>query len=634
MRRFGLVEALLLFAIAVSVATYYSHLSQYATADQDSTLNRIGDYQRGSTVLINGSAVSFVTVGNLGYYVDAALKGSFQPNERVFGSLHYTPYLPYMLVQVTLCLALIFIIASLISRLIGPARDSGVLLFLFSSFVLLSFPLLKAEIKILKYDAISFLLSTLAVLLYLRYRQRSFELYYWASVFVAGFAFAEKETTLSILVLIVFHESLEIYLGSRSRWEALGRFLKTLVLSAVVYFAPVFILNPKLIFSLSQLREFAVIIADTYFKVLSWKLLGLAVLAFAFLLALRPSFIRRSAAVKAFLEEHRRSGFLLGLSVFVLLLSSAIFDQRNEVLGYRLLSEDMKRLISEKGYFVSPEMAGWSFTTLNESMALTALKALYNNLRSFFYVVPEVYLAFYVAPLLALLSTKEARSLPGHVTLLLSFAGLLLLAHTLIFALPEPKYNLQPFLFLIIGGLCLFGELLRNMSRRRIGVVAIGFLLLVPQFKAYPAYFGFQSVLRSAEVENADGLSMSKYPWVWPGWGETSYHCISYLSEQGIERARVAFDYLAPFYHEDTLMPVRLYEVCAQMDARKCIEKLQSEKIDFLIISKNMIYRDKMVNDILRLNRPKAVYVHEVGGVEYGWLFPVESLAQPATGGE
>jgi len=150
------VVAVLSVVIIASVGTYFSAPSQYPTADQSVTLDRLNGFLSNfrSIVPLEGSLVSHLVVALPGQSVKRTLDNFYSINDPIVLGIRYTRLLPFSLAQVVVSLGLIAFHCSLIVRL-GISKNARLSAFLFSLVVVSNFPMLKAVCKVLKCDALS-----------------------------------------------------------------------------------------------------------------------------------------------------------------------------------------------------------------------------------------------------------------------------------------------------------------------------------------------------------------------------------------------------------------------------------------------------------------------------------------------
>jgi hypothetical protein len=158
----GLVAATL-----VSIATYFWALSQYSTADQTATAKRLEAFVTNvrSIQLSDGSLISDLLVAYPAKWLDKALSHFYQLNDLIVWDIHFTPILPFTLVQVVVALLFMAYLAALVVRLALPGRWQPIP-FLLVLLVVMNFPMLKGIAKVLKYDIFSTLFAAIAILHY------------------------------------------------------------------------------------------------------------------------------------------------------------------------------------------------------------------------------------------------------------------------------------------------------------------------------------------------------------------------------------------------------------------------------------------------------------------------------------
>ena len=137
---------------------------------------------------------------------------------------------------------------------------------------------------------------------------------------------------------------------------------------------------------------------------------------------------------------------------------------------------------------------------------------------------------------------------------------------------------------------------------------------------------------------------MNKYNWwMWLGWGETTYPCFKYIDKTTTGTQKILLDYTPPFAENLRLQPrynpyfrqtyvdtsSRAYLKFDVNEFKGFINFYKNDsanKVDYLLISKNVANRGIIGNFIVKNYRDKAVFVDKIGGIEYGWLFKIEDL--------
>jgi hypothetical protein len=628
-------------AILVSIATYFSALSQYPTADQITTMKRLGAFLADvrSIQLSDGSLISQLLIAYPAHRLDQALAHSYQLNDLIVWDIHYTPLLPFALVQVVVALAFIAYLAALVVRLVSP-RGWHLTAFLFAVLVIMNFPMLKGIAKVLKYDILSTLFAAIAILHYVGYRAFGRN----GPAIVAAFcalAYLEKDTTLAITLLICWVELLLIPFLVPTPGAAAAtalRFFRTFVLTfliVLVLLVPKIWLNPKALFS-------AFASAPLYFvnikPSLAVFLAGLLALAYLGLPAARqkwPALVPVNAppfAVTLCFAAVSLLVFAFGASA-ILFQSNVLFDPT--IAGNDI---DIEKLRAQSIYVARP-IAYSAITTMDHSAMLQHLKVFWSMVRAIFYTLPEITLLMITAaaPLFLFVARRDPSVLRTHAAplfLVLLFPVAMLAAYALADLPFEPKYLVLISLLLTIYGVYSVLLWLDHIAVPVASTVqlAVAALMVLVAVSAAPSYLRYKNVLRDRPLENAAALDMNHYIWwTWPGWGETAYPISQYIERNvSAKPVTVAFDYWAPFYQAPGINWVSAdFTKCRSIDDLKLqLEELKSRSVDFQIISKNMSNRQWCLNTILRQVGGKAVFVDRQQGIEYGWLFRLSDILE------
>jgi hypothetical protein len=621
-------------ATLVSIATYFSALSQYPTADQITTMKRLGAFIADvrSIQLTDGSLISQLLIAYPGYWLDRALAHSYQLNDLIVWDIHYTQLLPFALFQVVVALAFIAYLAALVVRLALP-RGWHLNAFLFAALIIMNFPMLKGIAKVLKYDILSTLFAAIAILHYVGYRAFGRN----GPAVVAAFcalAYLEKDTTLAITLLICWIELLLIpFLVPTPAAAAASamQFFRTFVLTFLIVFAllvPKVWLNPG-----AMLKAFSS--APLYFvnikPSLAIFLAGLLALTYFGLPAARR---RWPALVPTNVPPSAATICFTAISLLVIAFgASAILFQSNVLFDPTIAGNDIdiEKLRAQSIYVARP-IAYSAITTMDHSPLLQHLKIFWSMVRAIFYTLPEITLVMIAgaAPLFLFVARRDPSVLKTHAApliLVLLFPVAMLAAYSLADLPFEPKYLVLVSLLLTIYGVYSTLLWLDHISVPAASAVqfAVAALMVLVAVSAAPSYLRYKNVLRDRPLENAAALDMNQYIWwTWPGWGETAYPIGQYIEKNVVAKpVTIAFDYWAPFYQAPGLNWLSAdFAKCRTIDDLKVqLQELKSRSVDFQIISKNMSNRQWCLNTILKQVQDKAVFVDRQQGIEYGWLF-------------
>ncbi|MGH6711642.1 MAG: hypothetical protein ACREEK_22065, partial [Bradyrhizobium sp.] len=229
----------------MSIATYFSALSQYSTADQTNTAKRLSAFlaDASSIQLSDGSLISNLLIAYPAHWLNQALTRFYQLNDLIVWDIHYTPILPFTLIQVVVTLAFIAYLAALVVRLASPRWHLNA--FLFALLVVMNFPMLKGIAKVLKYDILSTLFAAIAILHYIGYRAFGRNGVAVIAVF-CSLAYLEKDTSLSIALLIFWVELFLIPLIIPAPRAALQSAVRFTLTFAVTFLIACALLVPKI----------------------------------------------------------------------------------------------------------------------------------------------------------------------------------------------------------------------------------------------------------------------------------------------------------------------------------------------------------------------------------------------------
>ena len=418
-----LVILSLLTAVLVSTGTYFTALSQYPTADQETTLSRlqtfIADFS--SAELAKGSLVSDLVVAIPGHAIAKRLDLAYRINDPIIGTVRYTPILPFSLAQVIVALAMIAFLTVLVVRLaLDKTPDAAT--YLLALVVILNFPMLKGICKVLKYDALSTLFSAVAIVLYIAYRQhdrRPPAVFFgrFCVPAIAAFcslAYLEKDASLSVVLLIFAFELVTIPFISSSRLEAMLAALRFCAVFVLAFFVTALLLAPKAWLDPRALLELFVNL-PLYFVNLPGPAAAafLLVLLIAYTLGpMRPDMGKRLAAIAP-------ACLWVAALVIVALATSALVFQNNILYDPTIAGNGIDaQSLHAQGIYVSQPIASGAITTLDHSHWIQHLKIFYSMVHAIFYTLPEItILMIVVAAPLGIWLTHKNRS--GQTALLL-----------------------------------------------------------------------------------------------------------------------------------------------------------------------------------------------------------------------
>lgn len=624
----------LLAATLVSIATYFWGLSQYPTADQTSTLKRLGAFLADvrSIQLSDGSLISNLLIAYPGEWLNSILSRLYQLNDLIVWDIHYTPILPFAFFQVVVALVLMAYLASLVVRLAGASTWSSNA-FLFTLLVVMNFPMLKGIAKVLKYDILSTLFAAIAILHYVGYRAFGRNGVAVIAIF-CGLAYLEKDTSLSITILICWLELMLIPLlvpAPREAAAAAGRFL---VIFGLTVLGTCVLLVPKIWLNPLQMRSIFASV-PLYFVNIKPSIALLPFVALLLIYLGLPAIRKRwPALVPSKMPAQVATIFFLIISLTVVALGvSAILFQQNVLFDPTIVGNDIDvEALRAQSIYVARPIAYSAITTMDHSAMLQHLKEFWSMARVIFYTLPEITLVMIVAaaPLFLFLARRNRSVLDLHMIplILVLFFPVAMLSAFSFADLPfEPKYLVLVSLLLTIFGVYPMLVWFENINTATTAAVqtTVAALMVLVALSAAPSYLRYKNVVRDRALDNAAALDMNRYIWwTWPGWGETAYPMSRYVEQNVTTKpVTVAFDYWAPFYRAPGLIWLEAdFAKCQSMDdLKKRLQEMEERSVDFQIISKNMSNRQWCLNTILGRIKDKAVFVDSQQGFEYGWLF-------------
>jgi len=669
-----LIAVFFILFILKTISTYYSSLGQYGTGDQTQfSLPRIQKFlaSSDSVILNEGSNLSYIFVAYPGHSLEKYLDKSHKKQDKLYEEIQYTEVLPYSFIQVTLSIIIIFYCVFLIGRLLSLNLKRDYLFYLLIAIILLNYPTLKGDIKVLKYDALSLLCSISAIINYLIYcKENKRKFLIFASV-LSAFAFIEKDTCFSSIILIIFFEIINLVIRQEKTEGLLKKILYFIVFYIAIILITIFIMIPQLWHDPGKLSILFKGLND-YFQALSFGTVFFGLIfGIGILLLIRFYIFKNNTNTKKITKtntkqkanlkvnpnnvviqnklKHEELYYVLLILGFIIFISALLY-QRNNMIDISTASPQMLNKIKTEKLFVSPEMAQVSISTLDKSEWVTRLKIFYNSLRIFIYVTPEIIvLLFFFAPLFLIIGHKKG-AFSGDkylLNIMFLFPVFLMLAYSYLLAPIEPKYNLLSYLLLIIFSIFIMVKTLQNsVNSKYVPVILLGISLLMirPAILAEPAHFGYKNYFRSVKVENTEFLDLNKYNWwMWLGWGETTYPCFKYIDKTTTGTQKILLDYTPPFAENLRLQPrynpyfrqtyvdtsSRAYLKFDVNEFKGFINFYKNDsanKVDYLLISKNVANRGIIGNFIVKNYRDKAVFVDKIGGIEYGWLFKIEDL--------
>jgi hypothetical protein len=635
LRLTSLLPRVVLIAMAiVSIGTCFSALSQYPTHDQPVTVARLQRFVNNvdAVVLNEGSLVSDLVVAPAAYSIRAVLDKVFRPGELIAWEIHYTRFLPFAVAQVIVALGLVLLLSALLVRMARGALDLDAVLL--TAVVLLNFPMLKALVKVVKYDALTTLLSAVAVALYVgRFRRQAgsqalgFDsAAIGATAVFCALAFLEKDTAISIAMLVVFVELAVIPITVPGIRSALARAAGFVAIFVATFALTTMVLVPKVLRDPGRYPELFDAVGSYFVNVpvkLAVVIAGFMVVAYIGVPIIRSASGRFHWVAVA-------PKLLLGVSVVgIVSATGAFIFQDNVIYDATIADNDIAFAISQdKSIFVSKPMAGAAMTTLDHSAMVQGVKMFHSMARVIFYTLPEVFVVMIVgaAPLFLLLARAEPDNYAKHAgpfLLLLPIAVGLLVAYSLGGVSVEAKYLVLATLLLLMYGLYPVLLLQQRLASQALPAV-FALVTVLTVLPAGPTYFGYKNILRSRELENAAALDMNRVVWwTWAGWGETVYPIGRYLEANRRGPVTVAHDNLPPFHSDPGVRWVDAgFDGCRTLaQLKSTLARLGAESVDFLVVSKARSSGNWCLNQILRRMRTAAVFVDEQQGFEYGWLF-------------
>lgn len=629
--------AILLVFVSFSISTYFSHLSQYATADQDITLDRINLFlsDPAQPILKRGSNLSSILVGYPAQLIKQQLDRNYSIGDHLVGSLHYTHILPFAFVQVSIAILLIIACVLLLGRLSTwqPARDY--LLYLLALSIALNFPMLKGLCKVLKYDCLSIILGGLSVLAYMVAKKERNSLFLALALFFSALAFIEKDTAVSVLFFIVIAEVILTFIEESSMKSFLVKLAHSVLLGSMVFSLTLIAFIPKIWL---DPHEFLVIfesISDYGINVHLYQLFALLGLA---------AMLMRFKSALHFAVEHVRKDLTprFIFSVLAVLFLFSIIYQENDMKWVN--SPEIENQVKSQMLFAGEDAAGVTLTTLDKSAFLTCAKVFFSEIRLIFYFLPEVLI---VMLLLLPVIWSRVKCLPDQrsINLMTGFCLLHLAVYAYLLIPIEAKYLTLVMYLLSLLLISFAAGLLKEVCERNQlgGLVLICTIIgamIVPATQNAPSYLGYMNIFRSRDAEDIRVINPDDYSfWTWVGWGETSYTLVDYISHRHAgKKVTVGYDYLEPFHVPENVIMRKAFDIrylseISQMDDyfRRVVEQ---RSMDYIIISKNTANRSPILNALLKEKIGLAIYTDKLGGIEHGWVFRPSDLVVGIAGSE
>jgi hypothetical protein len=663
------VNVILATALLFCIYTYYTALNQYATADQNSALSRTETFLSNpdSVKLFEGYGFTYIVVGLPGNALKKYLDKNFQKNGHIVGNIYNTERLAFMFFQVTEVLILLFYVTFLLFKLTNLQLKGDLAYYLLMLLIIINYPMLKGVTKVFKQDSLMIMTSLASILNYIFYRKTlNFKYLVYSGAFIA-LAFIQKNSSFSVILLILALEMCFLVFKPGKNLIILKEMIFFLVVYLSVFIFTCYIFLPKIWFNPSEFLSITGEI-DVYAQGFtnSFILTSVAISLVAFVII--RYFVNRKNDLAVALKKNSKTKVkpnipsgdtsslfpLSGPSIIkicyilfaigLILLVAAIVYQKNNIISLITADEETLQKIRMARYFVSPKVFGWSFSTMDKSPYVTIFKMFFNHIRIFIYTSPivSVFLLF-VSFLLIALGIKE-KKFDGvfiPIIILLGFALASLFAYSLLYTLPEAKYNLLPNMLLVMAGIFIAVKYIHSWTNNYLKYAVI-FLLVAgiskPVLAGNPTYLGYMNDLRDKTYENNDFLDYNKYCfWTWAGWGESSYSCYQYIEKNYPGTQKVMFSYMEPFHVAANITSVEHPSFDHRNpfnngQLRSFLQYLVDSNFTFLIVNKNRACRDAMANYVVRNYRDNAVFVEKINGFEYAWMYEVKPLLKLAGG--
>ncbi|MBI4947485.1 MAG: hypothetical protein HY840_13920 [Bacteroidetes bacterium] len=638
------VTVVLTIAVILTIYTYYAYLNQYPTADQQQfSLARFNDFRKDFRQInfSEGSNLSFILVTLPGSVLDRLLKSDHLPGDKLFGNISYNEVYAFTFFQVTFSLLFLLYAGLLLGKALQLKLKQDGWLYLFMLLLIMNYPILKGDIKVLKYDAFSILCSFIAVLHYILYKQCKRKISFILSILFCALAFIEKDTTIITFFSILFVELIYVSLLSVPLKEAIRRYLKFLLISILIFFITTAALVPQFWFNPGKLTE---VFISLPFQAKAMDLKNVMIilfLAILYFLGSRLIVLQPEVTYSCLKKINFRLVLLVCGFAFLLIFISAVLYQTNNMYGMHYADMALKQKVSDGACYATPELANLSISTLDSSSLLTRVKICYNIFRVIAYSVPElISILFFLSPFILLLGVKY--KLYENTTLLKYFIAfpLLLFLSYFIFQPPINFKYLIPVVLLIIA--FIFYIMIRFFTGenpfykyRFVIIILFSALLIRPAVVSFPHYLCHMSIFRNTNLENSDYLDMNIYSeWTWVGWGETAGACFKYIEDHSKGEVKVLHDYVLPFSFSKRIKPHfsvqgrNRYLAFLKKDLKEMLKQLRDADIEYILISKNVAYRGSISNYIMNRYRRNAVFADKVGGIEYGWVFKTADISK------
>jgi hypothetical protein len=586
--------------------------------------------------------VSYVFVNIPGKILNNIVQKKYKIDDWIIGDIHYTKLLPYTFIQVVICLIVLFYCFHIMFKILDLRYREHIVLFLLLAIVILNMPDLKANIKILKYNAISLVFSICSIVSYLYYKKNDKNIYLLITIISYTLAYLEKDTSFSIIVIVLFIESIFISFKEKRVIYLLRNLLLFYLNSAAIFVIICYVMVPKVRYDIRSL--FAIFdsikgyIPNTRILWGGFLLIPISLLA---LISIRKIMAKHESFIKNYCNSKKITNTCLALCLLsiVLLIWSMVYQTNNMVL-INTASDDVLKRIASDNLYVSPRMANVSFSTLDRTYVMTVIKTFLNHIRIFVYVVPECVSIMFILSFLVLY--YENRKITGNIAIVLLLSFLfpftMYISYSVILSLPESIYDtLAHVLIAIYSVLVILIYLKNHINDKGIiipSIVLIIVLLLRPMIINNQSYFGYMSIFRSAELENTDILSTDNYPcWNWCGWGETFFYITKYLEKTREEKVKVTVCYTGALYEnrdiiEEYHLPFNRNKTADPIKIRRILSKLKEKGVQYITVNKNVVFRSGFYKYILSNFRDKAIFIDKVGRMEYGYLFKVDEILE------
>lgn len=633
----GMIAVILYFTLS----GYFTQLSQYATADQEQfALPQVKKFLESPAGIEIEKQYHVTYLLSLpGKIIDKAFSANHTADDFFIGSLYYTPILPYELVHVIFTLIFLLSCVYLLGRLLDLNIKKDFIFYGFIAVMFLNYPTLTGVSKVFTYDAFSTSFSILAVLLYLVSIKRNKKKYLIFSIVFCSLAYIEKVTTFSIAFMILFFETIRISFQPGEDKVILKQLGKFVLLFIIIFLGVMFICIPALWFDPSKISILLAFFFGWFFGFLdiTFQIIGIFIIILLWF-GIRILVSQRTMTSNFLQKIPVKKIYLASLVSGMVIFFCALIFQDSNMVDMATANPELLSRIKKENYFVSSDqMANASISTLDKSGVSTRIKVLFNNARLFYYVTPEVIVFMFLSVpfFLFLLYKKKRIGSDSTIILLLTLIPiLLLLAFSLLVAPVHPRYNLLPYLFIIILSIFTWVKYLKTATSHfsRILLIALPLLMLPSMTGASPAYFTYMNLFRNKTIENSEFLNFDKATWTYVGWGESSYPCFNFIAQHTSKPVKILYDYTLPFHYDKKIKPFfsaqcrNRYLPFGKIQLLDMLSQLDKGGIEYIVITKVVAYRSAINNYIISMYRRKAVFVDKVCGVEYGWVFRTKDL--------